>query len=132
VWANGVRADRGHLVTSLCRCGRDCAKGRGTAAAEGYFVMFYVYLLASKPYGTLYIGTTSDLVRRVWEHKNKVVPRFTKRYGVDRLMWFEAQTTAEAALRREKQIKEWKRDWKINLIECDNRHWIDLYPGLRP
>ena len=82
--------------------------------------MFYVYLLASKPCGTLYIGTTSDLTRRVWEHKHKLVPGFTKRYQVDRLVWFEAHESAAAALRREKQIKEWKREWKINLLERDN------------
>ena len=87
---------------------------------------FYVYVLASRPYGTLYTGTTSDLVRRMWEHKNKVVPGFTKRYGVDRLVWFEACGSKDAALRREKQIKEWKRDWKINLIERENRYWDDL------
>jgi putative endonuclease len=74
--------------------------------------MFYVYLLASKPYGTLYIGTTSDLGRRVWEHKNKLVPGFTKRNQVERLVWFEAHESSAAALRREKQLKEWKRDWK--------------------
>lgn len=92
--------------------------------------MFYVYLRASKPHGTLYIGTTSDLPRRVWEHKKKLVPGFTKRYGVDRLVWFEAHQSAAVALRREKQLKEWKRDWKINLIERDNPHWIDLYASL--
>ncbi len=88
--------------------------------------MFYVYMLASKRYGTLYTGTTSDLVRRMWEHKNKVVPGFTKRYGVDQLVWFEVHEAKDAALRREKQIKEWKRDWKINLIERENQHWRDL------
>jgi putative endonuclease len=88
--------------------------------------MFYVYILSSKPYGTLYTGMTADLLKRIWEHKNKVVSGFTKQYGVDRLVWFEAHETEEAALRREKQIKEWKRDWKINLIERDNRHWNDL------
>jgi len=67
--------------------------------------MFYVYLRASKPHGTLYIGTTSDLPRRVWEHKKKLVPGFTKRYGVDRLVWFEAHQSAAVALRREKQLK---------------------------
>ena len=92
--------------------------------------MFYVYLLASKPYGTLYVGTTSDLGRRVWEHKNKVVPGFTKRYQVDRLVWFEVHEFQAGALRREKQIKEWKRDWKINLLERDNPRWLDLYPSL--
>ena len=94
--------------------------------------MFYVYLLASKPYGTLYVGVTSDLPRRIWEHKNKVVPGFTRRYGVDRLVWFEAHQETAEALRREKQIKEWKRDWKINLLERDNPHWVDLSSTLSP
>jgi putative endonuclease len=93
--------------------------------------MFYVYLLASKPYGTLYIGTTSDLARRVWEHKNSLVPGFTKRYQVERLVWFEAHESSASALRREKQLKEWKRDCKINLLERDNPHWLDLNPNLR-
>jgi putative endonuclease len=69
--------------------------------------MFYVYLLASKRYGTLYIGTTSDLPRRVWEHKQKLVPGFTGRDGIDRLAWFEVHQSAAAALRHEKQLKEW-------------------------
>jgi len=88
--------------------------------------MFYVYILSSKPYGTLYTGMTANLLKRIWEHKNKVVSGFTRQYGVDRLVWFEAHETEEAALRREKQIKEWKRDWKINLIERENPHWDDL------
>jgi putative endonuclease len=92
--------------------------------------MFYVYLLASKPYGTLYAGVTSDIAKRIWEHKNKVVPGFTARYGVDTLVWFEVHDTMEAAIQRETQIKEWKRDWKISLIEHDNPHWIDLFPNL--
>lgn len=69
--------------------------------------MFYVYLLASNPYGTLYIGTTSNLARRVWEHRNSLVPGCAKRYQVERLVWFEAHETAPTALRREKQLKEW-------------------------
>ena len=92
--------------------------------------MFYVYILASKPYGTLYVGVTSELAKRIWEHKNKTVPGFTQRYGVDRLVWFETHESAEVAIRREKQIKEWQRDWKINLVERDNPHWIDLYSNL--
>jgi putative endonuclease len=91
---------------------------------------FFVYLLASEVRGTLYVGVTSDLMKRVWEHKTKAVPGFTARYGVDRLVWFESHENAEAAITREKQIKEWKRDWKVNLIERDNPHWIDLYPSL--
>jgi putative endonuclease len=92
--------------------------------------MFYVYLLASKPYGTLYVGLTSNIAKRVWEHKSKAVPGFTARYGVDTLVWFEAHDSVEAAIRREKQIKEWKRDWKISLIESENPHWIALSPGV--
>jgi putative endonuclease len=92
--------------------------------------MLYVYLLASKPYGTLYIGMTSELARRVWEHKIKAVPGFTARYSVSRLVWFETHASAKTAMLREKQIKEWKRGWRINLIERDNPHWIDLYPNL--
>jgi putative endonuclease len=92
--------------------------------------MFFVYLLASQPHGTLYVGVTSDLVQRVGQHKSKAVPGFTSTYRVDRLMWFEAHELWEPAIRREKQIKEWKRAWKIQLIEADNPHWADLYPHL--
>jgi putative endonuclease len=92
--------------------------------------MFPVYLLASKPYGTLYVGVTSDLPKRIFEHKSKATPGFTARYGVGRLVWFEGHETAEAAIRREKQVKEWRRDWKISLVEQDNPDWIDLYPSL--
>jgi putative endonuclease len=94
--------------------------------------MFYVYLLASQPHGTLYVGKTNDLLKRIWEHKNKVVPGFTAKYGVDRLVWFEARDNLEEAFRREKQIKRWKRAWKIQLIETDNPHWLDLYGSLSP
>jgi putative endonuclease len=94
--------------------------------------MAFVYLLASKLYGTLYVGSTTDLMGRIWAHKNKVVPGFTARYGVDLLVWFEVHETLAAGRLREKQIKEWKRAWKIALIERDNPHWIDLYPNLSP
>jgi putative endonuclease len=87
-------------------------------------------MLASKPLGTLYVGVTSDLVRRVWEHKIKAVPGFTARYRVDQLVWFEAHAAAEAAITREKQIKEWRRNWKINLIMRENPDWTDLYPTI--
>ncbi len=92
--------------------------------------LFFVYLLASEVRGTLYVGVTSDLVQRIWQHKNKAIPGFTARYGVDRLVWYEMHASAEAAITREKQIKEWKRNWKINLIERDNLNWLDLYPAL--
>ncbi|HXP06425.1 MAG TPA: GIY-YIG nuclease family protein [Stellaceae bacterium] len=94
--------------------------------------MAFVYLLSSKPRGTLYVGSTSDLVRRVWEHKIKAIPGFTAKYGVHRLVWFEIHESLAAAAQRERRIKEWKRVWKIELIETDNPHWIDLYPSLSP
>ena len=94
--------------------------------------MFYVYLLASKPYGTLYIGVTADLLKRVYEHKSKAVPGFSARYNVGTLVWYEPHDSVEAAIRREKQIKEWRRNWKISLTEQDNPHWIDLFPILFP
>jgi putative endonuclease len=94
--------------------------------------MFFVYLLSSQPQGTLYAGVTSDLRKRIWEHKQKAVPGFTTRYDVDRLVWFEPHELWETAIRREKQIKEWKRAWKIQLIEQENPYWIDLYRSLSP
>jgi putative endonuclease len=91
---------------------------------------YYVYLLASKKHGTLYLGVTRDLVRRVYEHRTKAVPSFASRYGVDKLVWFEIHETAEAAITREKELKKWRRDWKIRLIEEGNPEWVDLYPGI--
>jgi len=88
---------------------------------------YYVYLLASRRYGTLYVGVTSDLLRRVYEHKSKAVPGFTAKYGVDRLVWFECHDDPSSAITREKEIKKWRRDWKISLIEGDNPDWLDLY-----
>ena len=94
--------------------------------------MFYVYLLASKPYGTLYVGVTSNLLKRVSEHKTTAVPGFTTCYSIDRLVWFEPHDYIETAIRCEKQIKEWRWDWKLSLIERENPHWIDLYTNLSP
>jgi putative endonuclease len=86
-----------------------------------------VYLLASKRNGTLYVGVTSDLVQRIWQHKNDLVEGFTKRYGVHTLVWYEMSETMQAAIARERAIKEWKRAWKIELIEKFNPEWRDLY-----
>jgi len=91
---------------------------------------FWVYILASRLGGTLYIGVTNDLVRRVYEHRSKFVPGFTRKYGVDRLIYFEQFSTAEAAIQREKQLKKWNRRWKIELIEKTNPNWDDLYEGI--
>jgi putative endonuclease len=89
-----------------------------------------VYLLASRRNGTLYVGVTSNLVKRVWEHKQDVVEGFTKRYRVHTLVWYELHDSMEAAIRREKAIKEWRRRWKIALIERTNPNWRDLYEDL--
>jgi len=88
---------------------------------------FFVYILASKRNGTLYTGLTDDLAKRVWEHKEKINKGFTSDYDVDRLVWFEPHDTREAAFMRERQIKEWKRAWKLELIEKENPEWNDLY-----
>lgn len=89
-----------------------------------------VYLLASKRSGTLYVGVTSDLIQRVWQHKNDAVDGFTKRYGVHTLVWYEVHETMQTAIVREKAIKEWKRAWKIELIQKMNPEWRDLYEDL--
>ncbi len=91
---------------------------------------YYVYIMAGQKDGTLYIGVTNDLIRRVWEHKNDVHEGFTKKYGVHRLVWYEATTSIEGAIWREKQMKKWCREWKIELIEKENPDWNDLYEGL--
>ena len=89
-----------------------------------------VYILASKRNGTLYVGVTSDLVKRVWQHKNDEVEGFTKQYQVHKLVYFELHTTMLDAIRREKQIKKWYRAWKIRLIEEQNPEWRDLWPEI--
>lgn len=91
---------------------------------------YYVYILASGRNGTLYIGVTSDLIKRVWEHKNKVADGFTKRYGIDQLMYFEETSDVESAIAREKQLKNWTRKWKLELIEKSNSNWLDLYNSI--
>jgi|ERR1700733_13456826 putative endonuclease len=91
---------------------------------------YWVYILASGLGGTLYIGVTSNLVKRVYEHRMKVVPGFTKEYGIYRLVYFEQHTDIEAAIRREKRLKKWNRAWKIRLIEEQNPNWDDLYPTI--
>ena len=89
-----------------------------------------VYILASRRNGTLYIGVTSDLIKRVYQHKNDLVEGFTKRYDVHMLVWFEMHATMESAIQREMAIKSWKRQWKLRLIEESNAEWRDLYEEL--
>ena len=90
----------------------------------------FVYIMASRKNGTIYTGVTSDLVKRVYEHREALVAGFTKRYGCKLLVWFENYDDLQEARRRELQIKEWKRAWKIRLIEEQNLDWNDLYPSL--
>ena len=91
---------------------------------------FWVYMLASQKNGTLYVGSTDNLAKRVWEHKEEIYKGFTTEYGVKRLVWYEVHETRESAFVRERQMKKWKRGWKIELIEKENPAWVDLYETL--
>ncbi|MCJ7513031.1 MAG: GIY-YIG nuclease family protein [Anaerolineales bacterium] len=88
---------------------------------------YYIFIRASRRNGSLYVGMTDDLIRRVWEHKNDAVDGFTQKCGVHDLVWYAAADTATAAITREKQLKKWKRTWKLRLIEESNQEWNDLY-----
>ena len=90
----------------------------------------YVYIMASQRNGTLYLGVTSDLIKRVWEHRNGIIGGFTKRYGCKMLVWYEAYDDLEEARLRELRMKEWRRAWKLKLIETMNPNWDDLYDTL--
>lgn len=91
---------------------------------------FYVYILTNKRYGTFYIGMTANLPKRLWEHKNEVVEGFTKKHGLKNLVYYEAHENAESAIKREKRLKKWDRQWKIELIEEGNPAWHDLYENI--
>lgn len=90
----------------------------------------YIYILSNKRQGTLYIGVTSDLIKRIYEHKQKVVKGFSNTYNLDKLVYYEMHDTIELAILREKQLKNWHRQWKINLIEKNNSNWNDLYESI--
>ena len=90
-----------------------------------------VYIIASQRNGTLYVGVTSNLAQRVWQHKQGLVEGFTKRYCIKMLVWYELHETMYAAIEREKMIKKWRRDWKIALIEMDNPQWYDLWHQIK-
>lgn len=91
---------------------------------------FYVYILASRRDGAIYVGITNDLVRRVYEHRIKAVPGFTTKYNITRLVWFDIYDDPVSAISREKELKKWKRAWKVQLIEKDNPNWDDLYESI--
>jgi putative endonuclease len=90
----------------------------------------YVSIMSNRKHGTLYVGVTADIVRRAWEHRTGYVDGFTRRYGLERLIWFERHEEIVPAIRREKNIKDWPRAWKVRLIEKMNPEWEDLYPTL--
>ncbi len=92
---------------------------------------FFVYIVADKPYGTLYIGVTNDLFRRAWEHREGLYKGFTRKYGLKLLVYYESYPTAEEAIQREKAIKKWRRDWKVERIKAFNPTWKDLYETLQ-
>ena len=92
--------------------------------------VFDVYLLANKRNGTLYLGVTSDLIKRVWEHKNALIEGFTKKYGIKMLVYYEIHENVEGAITREKQIKKWQRSWKLKMREEKNPEWRDLYADI--
>ena len=94
--------------------------------------MFYVYVVASQRNGTLYTGSTDDIIKRIYEHREKLRKGFTAKYGVSILVWFEQHGSRETAFRRERQIKEWRRSWKLRLIEENNPTWRGLYEDLVP
>ena len=91
---------------------------------------YYVYILASRKDGAIYVGVTNDLVRRVYEHRIKAVPGFTSKYNITRLVWFEVYDDPISAISREKELKKWKRSWKVQLIETNNSEWNDLYESI--
>jgi len=91
---------------------------------------FYVYILASSSNSVLYIGVTSNLIQRIWQHKEKIVDGFSKKYNINKLVYYEIHQNAENAITREKQLKKWRREWKVQLIEEQNPDWLDLYGGL--
>jgi putative endonuclease len=94
------------------------------------FMSYYVYIIASRKDGAIYIGITNDIVRRIYEHRTKAVPGFTSRYNITRLVWFEIYDDPITAISREKELKKWRRSWKVELIEKDNPEWNDLYESI--
>ena len=91
---------------------------------------YYVYILASRRDGAIYVGITNDIVRRVYEHRMKAVPGFTAKYNITQLVWFETYDDPVSAITREKELKKWKRAWKVQLIEAENPQWHDLYESI--
>jgi putative endonuclease len=98
--------------------------------AQGIRMAYYVYLLASRKDGPIYLGVTNDIVRRIYEHRTKAFRSFTSKYNITRLVWFEIYDDPISAISREKELKKWKRTWKVQLIEVENPQWNDLYESI--
>jgi len=105
-------------------------EGGEQESRDNLLKQFYVYILCSKRNGTLYTGVTSDLVKRLYEHRSNLADGFTQKYNVHRLVWYEVHESWESAIKREKQIKKWKRAWKLKMIEGNNPSWGDLYESI--
>jgi len=118
---------RPHACAVIARAG---GRSSNYGTINGKEKIFWVYILASRIGGTLYIGVTNDLVRRVFEHRSEVMQGFTKRYGVHRLVYFEQFSDIDSAIRREKRLKKWNRAWKVRLIEEANPNCDDLFPAI--
>ena len=114
----------------VCHSGARAKRASPESITPVFEMAYYVYLLASRKHGTLYLGVTKDIVRRGYEHRTKAIDGFTTRYGVDKLVWFEIYDDIATAIAREKELKKWRRDWKIRPIEHENPGWVDLYPGI--
>lgn len=93
---------------------------------------YYVYIITNQKYGTLYIGVTNDIIRRIWDHKQKTIKGFSEKYNLDKLVYYETTESIETAITREKQLKNWQLQWKIEMIDKFNPEWTDLYSTLLP
>jgi putative endonuclease len=122
-WSEGPDPESRDSGLALCAPRNDDGEG-------SRFMAYYVYILASRKDGATYIGVTNDIVRRVYEHRIKAVPGFTSKYNITRLVWFEIYDDPISAISREKELKKWKRAWKIQLIEAQNPQWDDLYESI--
>jgi putative endonuclease len=112
------------------KAGIQYASGNTSQTAACQAMSFYVYILASKRNGTLYVGMTDDLVRRVWQHRTNAMPGFTKKYSVKNLVWYEPPDSRESAFAREQRLKKWNRAWKLQLVEHTNPDWRDLWEDI--
>jgi putative endonuclease len=126
----GPRIFQGVIPAKACPCVGRGQESRKLFLQQMYTKNYYVYILASKRNGTLYIGVTNNLKKRVYEHRNDLIEGFTKKYQVHRLVWYEHSQDIHGVIKREKQLKAWKRQWKMRLIEEMNPEWEDLYDTL--